>query len=233
MTRPSVVFDSDTMPMADAHAAGPVLVVDGCEDTRDMYGQTLTASGVPVIYAADGREALVQIHQAKPRALVADLMLPFIDALQLCALIRTDITTASMRIVVITSDPTRAHRILQRGADEVLVKPISLEALTNAVRAERPAAALNGNACERPSNEDRTGRRRIAKVRAHERYVTRQPPLPPPPLKCPLCDASLQYDRSNVGGVSDRHPEQWDSFVCAAHGVFQYRHRTRRLRRVS
>jgi hypothetical protein len=40
----------------------------------------------------------------------------------------------------------------------------------------------------------------------------------------------LQYDCSHVGGVSARHPEQWDYFLCAKHGAFQYRHRTRKLR---
>lgn len=43
----------------------------------------------------------------------------------------------------------------------------------------------------------------------------------------------LQYERSHIGGVSHVHAEQWDDYECAACGTFQYRQRTRKLRRVS
>jgi len=227
MPRTSVALDPGTMPTADT--AGPVLVADASADTRNMYGLALEAAGVPVIFATDGRDALVQIHRLKPSAIIADLMLPFIDAVQLCALIRNDSATAPLRVVVIASDRTRAPGILAAGVDEVLIKPVPLDALTAAVHRERDGGAPRGDA---PARDDERGRKRVAKVRAHQRYVTRQPPLLPPPLKCPLCDADLQYDRSHVGGVSERHPEQWDSFVCATHGVFQYRHRTRKLQHI-
>jgi CheY-like chemotaxis protein len=199
-----------------------------------MYGQALAARGAPVVYASDGREALVQIYRVWPRAVVADVMLPFIDAGQLCGLIRSDPATAAVRVVVVTSDATSTARILDRGADVVLVKPAPLDALVAGALAEPDAGRRDQ---DRPASTRATGERRrsqrIAKVRAHERFVTRQPPLPPPPLKCPMCDANLQYDRSHIGGVNERQPEQWDSYVCASHGVFQYRHRTRKLRRVS
>jgi hypothetical protein len=56
----------------------------------------------------------------------------------------------------------------------------------------------------------------------------------PPPLVCPACDRALQYVRSHVGGVSERLPEQWDYYTChGACGTFQYRQRTRRVRRVA
>ena len=53
-------------------------------------------------------------------------------------------------------------------------------------------------------------------------------------LVCPNCDRPLQYVRSHVGGVSARLSEQWDYYTChGACGTFQYRQRTRRLRRVA
>jgi len=43
----------------------------------------------------------------------------------------------------------------------------------------------------------------------------------------------LKYLHSHIGGVSARHSEQWDYFECpGACGTFQYRERTRRLRKV-
>jgi predicted RNA-binding Zn-ribbon protein involved in translation (DUF1610 family) len=40
------------------------------------------------------------------------------------------------------------------------------------------------------------------------------------------------YEQSHIGGVSAKHPEQWDDFICPTCGTFEYRHRTRKLRRV-
>jgi hypothetical protein len=71
----------------------------------------------------------------------------------------------------------------------------------------------------------------ISRVRARERFTTTTPPLPPPELVCPSCDQKLAYECSHVGGVSDRHPEQWDAFRCTSCGSFEYRQRTRKLRR--
>jgi hypothetical protein len=62
--------------------------------------------------------------------------------------------------------------------------------------------------------------------------TTTTPPLRPPELKCLSCDVTLKYEHSFVGGVSDRHPEQWDYYKCDQCGTFQYRQRTRKLRRV-
>jgi hypothetical protein len=47
------------------------------------------------------------------------------------------------------------------------------------------------------------------------------------------CDLTLRYLRSHIGGVNARNPEQWDYFECARGcGTFQYRERTRKLRKV-
>jgi hypothetical protein len=70
-------------------------------------------------------------------------------------------------------------------------------------------------------------------VKSYQRFTTRTPPLSPPPLLCPTCDGPLTYDRSHIGGVSARHTEQWDYYSCPSCGAFQYRHRTRKLKRTS
>jgi hypothetical protein len=67
---------------------------------------------------------------------------------------------------------------------------------------------------------------------AHQRVITTTPSIPTPDLWCPRCDRPLDYQRSFVGGVSQRQLEQWDEFECPSKcGVFEYRHRTRKLRR--
>ena len=66
---------------------------------------------------------------------------------------------------------------------------------------------------------------------SHRRYDTSTPPATPPELRCPTCDGTLHYERSHVGGVSEKHAEQWDYFSCSGPcGRFEYRQRTRKLR---
>jgi len=65
------------------------------------------------------------------------------------------------------------------------------------------------------------------------RHYTSTPPVPAPTLLCPICDQPLRYTQSYMGGVSAKHAEQWDYFECSGGcGTFQYRQRTRKLRRV-
>jgi hypothetical protein len=73
---------------------------------------------------------------------------------------------------------------------------------------------------------------RTVLAKSHARFSTTAPPAPPPALTCPWCDRSLNYEHSHIGGVSSRHAEQWDYYLCPTCGSFQYRQRTRQLRRV-
>jgi hypothetical protein len=62
--------------------------------------------------------------------------------------------------------------------------------------------------------------------------VTNQPELPPPVLYCPSCSHQLTFMSTVINGV--RPIEYWDRFACAyCGGDFEYRRRTRRLRRVN
>jgi hypothetical protein len=68
----------------------------------------------------------------------------------------------------------------------------------------------------------------------YQRSTTSTPSARPPALQCPKCQGSLTYQHSHIGGVSSRHAEQWDRYACpACGGWFEYRQRTRKLRRVN
>ena len=124
----------------------------------------------------------------------------------------------------------------------VLVKPAAIENIRHEIQRLLADASCSGSdtATMRDgptrSNVSRhrvtaSGRARLTRTRVFSRYTTTTPPTLPPILLCPLCDRPLTYERSHIGGVSDRHPEQWDEYGCSnACGTFQYRHRTRKLR---
>jgi hypothetical protein len=74
--------DVSTAPRP-AHDPPLVLLVDGDEDTRDMYGLFLNGSGFTVEQASDGEEALVRARAVLPDIVIADIRLPGIDGFEI------------------------------------------------------------------------------------------------------------------------------------------------------
>jgi len=205
-----------------------VLFVDPDCDTHELYETYLRPRGCVMEHADDGRAALAKALTGAPDVIVTEARLPGIDGLTLCELLRRDPATQSVPIVLLTADarPALQHAASRAGATRVLVKPCLPDALW---RELQRIHALLGVVSPRPVVE-----RPIARnlVRNQHRYVTVTPPHAPPPLRCPTCGAILTYDRSQVGGVTVKSPEQWDYYHCpTACGTFQYRHRTRKITR--
>jgi two-component system cell cycle response regulator DivK len=219
-----------------------VLLVDPDDDRRIVYGEALRMAAFDVEEAADGREALVRAAATTPAILVTQTRLPFIDGYSLCTLFRSDPQTRETSIVVLTADarPDHLARARDAGADSILVKPCppeqvlaEIERLSD-LRRQSSEAPEPDPAGWPPRSRDLLAfsrQKRPTQVRAHQRFETTIPPMPPPELWCPSCALPLKYEHSHIGGVSDRHPEQWDYYSCAGGcGTFQYRQRTRRLR---
>jgi two-component system, OmpR family, phosphate regulon response regulator PhoB len=227
----------------------PGLVADADAGSRDQCRSILGSLVPDIMYAEDGREALALAIAHRPRFVITASGLRFIDGYTLCTLLRAEPLTADVPIVVLTCDPTPAAITLARssGADRVVGTPYSPGTLLQAVSLGRDRAWTTGDSAESMpsvspashlglvgSVEPHDARRRRFMVDAHRRFETKTPPIVPPPLVCPACDRPLLYVRSHVGGVSARLSEQWDYYTChGACGTFQYRQRTRRLRRVA
>ena len=240
---------SDTS-RTSATAPTRALLVDRDADTRSMYSESLRRSFDEIEEAEDGREALAKALAHVPDVIVTGTRLLGMSGYELCRLLRQDALTRPTPIVVVTGDAFDAAiaRAYQAGADAVFVKPCLPDQLAKEISrvlsmtAQRPHERI---ATERETSAspiasangsgapiDRA--RRTTLSRAHVRGDTTTPPLPPPDLVCPTCDQPLRYVKSHVGGVSARHAEQWDDYECPSGcGTFQYRQRTRKLRRVS
>src|SRR5262245_36147317 len=202
-----------------ARAARPLpvrtaLVVDPDNDTRDLYSVMLADVAQAVELVDDGRIGLAKALAKPPDLVVTDTHVPFIDGYALCRLLRSDVATAAVPIILATSDGTAASvsRARAAGASAVLLKPFSVVPFIATIRevldaeTERPVAdapaALSKELLERAS---RVGSR--MKARLHQRYVTIAPPLTPPTLTCPACNRSMTYVNSQIGGVNASQPE--------------------------
>jgi DNA-binding response OmpR family regulator len=222
------------------------LIVDHDQELRQIYALCLRLAGLSVDEAEEGREGLAKALSRRHDVIVMDTRLFGLDGYQLCELLRRDRSTQAVPIVIVTgeSDPGAPERAFRAGATKVLVKPCPPEQLLTEVREllQRPTNRLPPQVDLGPSSRSSVSVddgprnlrgivRRQIKSRIHERRDTITPPIPPPTLVCPLCDEVLIYRRSHLGGVSERHPEQWDDYECPnGCGTFQYRQRTRKVR---
>jgi two-component system, chemotaxis family, response regulator PixH len=224
-----------------------ILLVDRDEDTRRLHTEYLRRMGSEVEEAQDGREALAKALARRPDAIVTATWLLGISGYDLCRVLRRDLATATVPIVVMTGEfaDTDVRRATRAGATSVLTGVCSPDCLAREIQqvladvprepAEHDTTRSSQQAAPQQAGEDGGPPRRRAMLNhSHGRGLTMAPTAPPPRLICPNCLQTLEYVKSFIGGVSARHPEQWDYFDCPTGcGTFQYRHRTRKLRQIS
>jgi two-component system response regulator MtrA len=99
-----------------------VLVVDDDQDLSEMLGIVLTGAGIDVEMVGRGDEALEVFRETKPDLVLLDVMLPGIDGVDVCKLIRAE---SMVPIVMLTArgDTQDVVAGLEAGADDYIVKP--------------------------------------------------------------------------------------------------------------
>jgi len=104
-----------------------ILIVDDEPDVLQLVEYNLKAAGYDVITAMDGEEALKKAKALTPALIILDLMLPEVDGLEVCKLLRRDQSTAGIPIIMLTARAGEMDRVLglELGADDYLTKPFS------------------------------------------------------------------------------------------------------------
>jgi CheY-like chemotaxis protein len=107
------------------HAKPRVLVVEDCEDVREMYVEYLRFLGFEVEGAVDGRDAVRKAISHRRALIVMDLAMPVLDGWEAIRILRADPRTRTIPIVVLTgqAQPEPLARALAVGATEVVMKP--------------------------------------------------------------------------------------------------------------
>lgn len=120
-----------------------VLLIEDEATVRDTLAMNLRAENYEVLTAADGVDGLQKARDDAPDLIILDLMLPELDGLSVCRMLRRD---SNVPIIMLTARGTEMDRIagLETGADDYVVKPFSLGELLARVRASlRRARADN------------------------------------------------------------------------------------------
>ena len=114
-----------------------ILVVEDDQDIAQLVARYLDKAGYATDIISSGRDALSTIRAHMPDLLVLDLMLPHVDGLEICRVLRANEKTAAVPIIMLTARAEESDRIvgLELGADDYLSKPFSPNELVARVRA--------------------------------------------------------------------------------------------------
>ncbi|GMU92500.1 MAG: DNA-binding response regulator [Candidatus Hydrogenedentota bacterium] len=114
-----------------------ILVVDDEEDILELVNYNLSKAGYKVTCVASGGDAVKAARSDHPDLVVLDLMLPGLDGLEVCTLLKNDPKTRDAAIVMLTARGEEADivRGLELGADDYITKPFSPRILLARVQA--------------------------------------------------------------------------------------------------
>lgn len=113
-----------------------ILVVEDEEDILELVEYNLAKNGFRVSAVSSGEAALRAIQSDPPDLVLLDLMLPGVDGLEVCKLLKSDSRTAKIPVVMLTAKGEESDIItgLELGADDYIAKPFSPKVLIARVR---------------------------------------------------------------------------------------------------
>jgi two-component system, OmpR family, phosphate regulon response regulator PhoB len=123
-----------------------VLVVEDEPALSTLLRYNLEKEGFDVSEARDGEDALLQLKESKPDAVLLDWMLPRLSGLELCRQIRRAPAWRDLPVIMLTARGEEGDRVrgLDSGADDYVVKPFSttelIARLKAVIRRARPSA---------------------------------------------------------------------------------------------
>ena len=107
-----------------------ILIVDDENDFIELLQYKLAGHGYDLIVANDGVHALSQARQMKPSLILLDILLPDLDGLSVCEILKRQPVTKKIPVIfmsALTSDVTK--RTVAMNADDFFTKPLNLPRL--------------------------------------------------------------------------------------------------------
>jgi DNA-binding response OmpR family regulator len=114
-----------------------ILIVEDELTLTENLANRLREEGFAVITSPNGENGLDKARAEQPDLIVLDIMLPGLDGLSLCRILRRDKVTENIPIIMLTARGMEVDKIvgLESGADDYLVKPVALGEFLARVRA--------------------------------------------------------------------------------------------------
>ena len=113
-----------------------IVVIEDEVDILEGINYNLSKEGFDVCSALDGEEGLALIKKEVPDLVLLDLMLPGLDGIEICRKLKTDYSTRSIPIIMVTAKGEESDIVLGlgMGADDYMVKPFRPRELMARIR---------------------------------------------------------------------------------------------------
>ena len=114
-----------------------ILVIDDEEDLLKLVRYNLEKYRYIVYSATSGEETFEKLNAITPDLILLDLMLPDIDGLEICRIVKNNSKTSSIPIIMLTAKGEEADIVtgLEMGADDYITKPFSPRVLIARIKA--------------------------------------------------------------------------------------------------
>jgi two-component system phosphate regulon response regulator PhoB len=114
-----------------------ILVVDDEEEILELLKYNLETNGFRITCTSTGEEAMDRAKEGIPDLIILDLMLPGIDGLDVCKLLKNDPKTQNIPVIMLTARGEESDIVigLELGADDYITKPFSPRVLLARIKA--------------------------------------------------------------------------------------------------
>ncbi len=125
-------YESESLlePGIQGNETNILLVVEDSAAMR-MYIRETLEPGYTVVTAADGREGIQKAQEVIPDLIISDIMMPEVDGLELCRVLKNDVKTSHIPIVLLTAKASEENILqgLETSADDYITKPFNTKIL--------------------------------------------------------------------------------------------------------
>lgn len=113
-----------------------ILVVDDMKSELDLVTRFLTQAGYTVVKASNVKDALEEVFNGNPDAIVTDLMMPDMGGLDLCRQLKKKPETQNIPVIACTAKNRDVDKMWakKQGVKGYVVKPFTQEDIVNALK---------------------------------------------------------------------------------------------------
>jgi CheY-like chemotaxis protein len=111
-----------------------VMIADADPYTRELVSRFLQESGYKVVIAVDGYDALDTARKSPPLIILADILLPKLDGVSLCRILKDDPQTQKIVTVILFSVLAAEERARKAGAEAFIKKPLEKNRLLSVIQ---------------------------------------------------------------------------------------------------
>ncbi len=114
-----------------------ILIVEDDLALAEILAYNIRQAGFEVLLARDGMDGLRQAQLKNPDLVILDLMLPFMDGLEVCKKLRADASTSEILVLMLTAKSEETDQVVgfSIGADDYVTKPFSVKVLLERMKA--------------------------------------------------------------------------------------------------